>query len=90
VSNPAHAVGRRDPLRPRQVVHEERVRRQDRQGHQTGGRRMGRVVQVMNIVIVKVYENRQLRLGMFGNVTAVFSQFKWQDATANNLNLQKC
>ncbi len=48
MSNPAHAVGRWDPLRARQVVHEERVRRQDRQGHQTGGRRMGRVVQVIN------------------------------------------
>jgi hypothetical protein len=34
--------------------------------------------------------NRQLRLGMLGTITAVFSQFKWQDATANNLNLQNC
>ncbi len=60
MSNPAHAVGRRDPLRPRQVVHEERVRRQDRQGHQTGGRRMGRVVQVMNIVIVMACGTRKI------------------------------
>ena len=45
VSNPAHALGRRDGLRPQQVVHEERVRRQDRKA-ESGSGSVGRMVQV--------------------------------------------